>query len=446
MAAPLPPGPSNRELFPQITTIQADPLAFLSALADRFGEIASFHVFKLPVIVISGPEGVRHVLLEHHKRYSKDTIQYNALSDITGKGLLTNDGEDWFKQRRLAQPAFTRQRMQTLDKIVVPAAQDMLDRWEQSSARHDALDIDSEMMQVTLEIVGKALFSVDLRGEARELTSAVLTTLDHIVYRARNMITPPAFLPTPRNRRFRSALATLDHAVYTIIAARKKRAEPGDDLLGMFLNARDEESGQTMSERQIRDELMTMLIAGHETVASALTWTWQLLALHPEMYDRMIAEVNSVLAGCPPASSDLANLPYTAAVFAEALRLYPPAWLITRKALVADEILGFRIPAGSLIILSPYVIQRRAENWLEPQEFQPERFLGSNEVNRFAYIPFGAGPRLCIGSHFAQVEAQLILACAAQQVRLEMTAPPPAMDALVTLRPRGGLHMRRLRV
>jgi cytochrome P450 len=445
MLAPLPPGPSNRELLSQINRIQSDPLAFLSALADRFGGIASFHVFRLPVIVVSDPEGVRHVLQEQHRHYSKDTIQYNALADITGKGLLTNDGEDWLRQRRLAQPAFARPRLQSLDTIVVPAAQAMLGRWERSADR-SSIDIDREMMQITLEIVGKALVSVDLRAEAHDLTAAVLTTLDHIVYRARNMLVPPAFLPTPRNMRFKRAMAALDRAVYAMIAARKQSAQTGGDLLGMFLRAQDEETGHSMSDRQIRDELMTMLIAGHETVASALTWTWMLLALHPLARKRLTAEVAAVLKGHPPVSADLPNLPYTAAVFSEALRLYPPAWLITRKALVEDEVLGCRIPRGALVILSPYVIQRREQEWPAPQEFRPERFLNGTEISRIAYIPFGAGPRLCIGSQFAQIEAQLLLACIAQHTQLELTGPPPGVDALVTLRPHGGMPMRPLRV
>jgi cytochrome P450 len=403
----------------------------------RYGGMASFHVFTLPVIAISDPLGVRHVLQDQHRRYSKNTIQYNALADITGKGLLTNDGESWLRQRRLAQPAFARPRLTALDAIAVTAARAMLARWEGHGA--EPLDIDREMMQVTLEIVGQALFSVNLRAEAHELTAAVLTTLDHIVYRARTLLAPPAFLPTPRNRRFRRALAVLDRAVYAMIAARKHSGRPGDDLLGMFLQAQEGQSG--MSERQVRDELMTMLVAGHETVASALTWTWMLLAQHPAAYQRMRAEIGAVLAGRPPTTADLASLPYTAAVCSEALRLYPPAWLITRKALEEDEVLGWRVPAGALVVISPSVVQRRTQDWPDPLDFHPERFLGPDEINRFAYIPFGAGPRLCIGSQFAQIEGQLLLASITQRAALELAGPPPAVDALVTLRPRGGMPM-----
>ena len=433
-----PPGPSDRELVAKIGSIQNDPLRFLGELSDKFGSVACFHVFTLPVIVLSGPEGIKHVLQDNYKQYSKNTIQYNALKSITGKGLLTNDSEDWLRQRRLAQPAFARPRMLALDEIVSPAVKTMLDRWAQS----ECLDVDQEMMQVTIEIVGKALFSIDLSGESIALTGAVLTTLDHIVYRARNMVTPPAFLPTPRNLSFQRALAVLDRAIYHMIAERRRSGDLCNDLLGMLLKAQDEETGQPMSDRQVRDEAMTMLIAGHETVASALTWTWLLLAQNPAVRGRFYAEIRTVLAGRPPCSADLPALPYTAAVFSEALRLYPPAWLITRTAAAEDSVEGYRIPRGALIVISPYVIQRNETYWQDAQAFQPERFLGPNPPNRYAYIPYGAGPRACIGSQFAQIEAQLILATAAQRYCLDLEGSTPAVDALVTLRPHGGMRMR----
>jgi cytochrome P450 len=441
------PGPSDRELLTKIGAIQNDPLSFLVDLAQQYGGVASFHVFRLPVIVLSSAEGVKHVLQDQNASYSKNTIQYNALKSITGKGLLTNDGEDWLRQRRLAQPAFARPRVLALDQIVVPAVQAMLERWAPSLRAQTALDIDREMMQLTLEIVGKALFSIDLSGEAHALTGAVLTTLDHIVYRARNMVTHPAFLPTPRNLRFHRALATLDRAVYNMIAQRQQASDPGSDLLGMLLAARDPETGQAMSNHQVRDELMTMLVAGHETVASALTWTWLLLAQNPAARAQMDAEIEQVLQNRPPSAADLAALPYTAAVFSEALRLYPPAWLITRQALAEDSVEGWRIPKGALVILSPYTVHRQANTWPDSEAFKPERFLekeppGAPGLKRFAYIPFGAGPRICIGNQFAQVEGQLILATVAQRCHLELTAPQPRTDALVTLRPHGGLPMR----
>ncbi|MRR29883.1 cytochrome P450, partial [bacterium] len=291
-------------------------------------------------------------------------------------------------------------------------------------------------------------FSIDLSGAAYELTGAVLTTLDHIVHRARNPFYPPNWVPTPRNLRFQAALKRLDREVYRLMQDRQQMDDPGDDMLGMLLRARDED-GQPMAPAQVRDEIITLLIAGHETVASALTWTWYLLAQQPDVRQKLEAEIQSVLGGRVPVSADLASLPYTAAVFEEALRLYPPAWLITRTAIEADQICGFDIPAGSLIILSPYVIHRQEAYWPDPEMFRPERFLADagKDRPRYAYIPFGGGPRLCIGSGFAAVEAQLMIAMTAQRFQLELLPNHPVqVDALVTLRPHGGLPMRLVRV
>ena len=441
MANPNAPGPTNREMLGQIRSIQTDPLTFLSRLSNRYGPVACFHVFTTPVFVLSHPEAVKHVLQDEHRRYSKDTIQYNSLASITGRGLLTNDGASWLRQRRLAQPAFSRPRMQSLDLIVVPATQRMLARWEAHARSGEILDIDAEMMRLTLEIVGKALFSIDLSEEAGQLTHAVMTTLDHIVYRVRNVVVFPELIPVPRNLRFRRALKLLDSTVQALIELRRQTGQMGDDLLGMFLQACDEETGQPMSDRQIRDEVMTMLIAGHETVASALTWAWLLLDRHPQERVRLQAEVQSVLSGRLPISADLSALVRTARVFSEALRLYPPAWVISRKAIEPDQILGYDIPQGALVIISPFVVHRQPEFWPDPEAFQPERFA-QDPSHRFAYIPFGGGPRLCIGNQFAQVEAQLILAQVLQRYHLELVGDPPAVDALVTMRPHGGLSMR----
>jgi len=384
------------------------------------------------------------VLQDQHRRYSKNTVQYNALSAITGKGLLTSDGPLWLRQRRLAQPAFARSRLMDLDRIIVPAAQAMLERWQEFARKEIPVDVDAEMMRLTLEIVGKALFSIDLSREAGKLTGAVLTVLDHIVYRARNMIVPPDFVPTPRNLRFGSALRVLDETVYRLIQDRRRSDQPGDDLLGMLLKARDDETGEPMSGRQVRDEILTMLIAGHETVASALTWTWYLLSCHPQARDKMRSEVAGHLGSRLPDSTDLAALPYTAQVFSEALRLYPPAWVITRRAVEEDELMGYPVPAGALMIISPYVVHRHPDFWQAPELFSPERFEPEREGkrHRFAYIPFGGGPRLCIGSGFAAVEAHLIMAMITQQFWLELAPKTQVqVDALVTLRPKEGLPM-----
>ena len=443
-AGHLPPGPTPRELLPRITKIQKDALGFLLELSGKYGDLSYFAAGSQPVYILSHPDGVRHILQDQNRRYTKNTIQYNSLSTITGRGLLTSDGPFWLRQRRLIQPAFSRQRLLALDQIVVPATRDMLGRWREAAGQGRSVDVDGEMMRLTLEVVGKALFSIDLRRDAGRLTGAVLTALDHIVYRARNVIVPPGWVPTPRNVRFRKALQFLDQAVYTMISERRCSGLLGDDLLGMLLQARDEQTGQPMEDSQVRDEIMTMLIAGHETVASALTWTWYLLAQNPFEQQRLCVEVSRVLGGREPCAGDLPALQYTGQIFSEALRLYPPAWVISRRAAEEDELLGYPVPVGSLIIISPYVVHRREDFWELAVEFRPARFDPQQDAqrHRFAYIPFGGGPRLCVGSNFAAVEAQLILAMVAQKCRLELLPGTRVqVDALVTLRPQHGMPM-----
>jgi len=436
---------SGKDLLPHLSTIRKDTPGFLLECSRRYGDLVEFAVGGTRVFFINHPDLIRRVLQDNHHNYSKDTIQYNTLATITGRGLLTSDGEEWLRHRRMEQPAFSRSRLAALDQVIAPALEAMLVRWGQQP--EDAVvDIDREMMAVTLEIVGQALFSIDLRTDAPRLTQAVLTALDHVIYRAQNPFAPPDWLPIPQNLSFRKALRQLDRAVYEIVESRRRSGEKRDDLLGMLMDARDAESGGSrLTDQQIRDEIITLLIAGHETVASALTWSWYLLAQHPEVWEEMREEVSRLPDDRLPCYPDLERLPFTAAVFSEALRLYPPAWLITRKALGEDELNGYKIPAGALIVISPYVIHRHPQYWEDAEEFLPQRFTGGRErsIPRFAYIPFGGGPRLCIGNNFAMIEGVLILAGITQRYRLKLAVEGAVQaDPLVTLRPHHGLPMR----
>lgn len=441
---PRAPGPQPLELLRSIPAIQKNPLAYLLHCAGTYGEITQFEVGRTQVFFVNHPDLIRRVLQDNHRSYTKDTLQYNQLATITGKGLLTNDGKPWLTQRRLIQPAFHRQRLESLAGDIVQDTQALIDSWQPGQI----VDIDAAMLELTLGIVGKALFSIDLKSQAHALSEAVLTALEHIVYKASHFLAPPDAIPTPRNLRFKSALRQLDRLVFTMIAERraileKSPAAAPDDLLTMLLVARDEASGKGMSDRQVRDEVLTLLIAGHETVASALTWTWVLLAKHPDYRLVLQKELDSFLAGRLPAASDLPELSYTRQVFEETLRLYPPAWLITRTAVAADELGGYPIPASSLIIISPYTIHRKAEFWQEPESFDPTRFQAEHGgAPRYAYIPFGGGPRLCIGDRFAMLEAQLILATINQQWELDLLSTDPVdVLPLVTLRPSRKLEM-----
>ena len=438
----------GKDMLPHLRRIQQDTLGFLMQTVQARGDLVHFSLGSIHAYLVNHPDDIKHILQDNAKNYTKNTIQYNALATITGRGLLTNDGDSWLRNRRLAQPAFARPRLMQLDAVVVPACQRMLDRWESTAAAGDEVDVDREMMRLTLEVVGKALFGIDLSSEAGALTEAVITCLDHIVYQARYMVTPPAWVPTPRNLRFKRALRRLDEAVAGLVRQRSESGQAGDDLLGMLLSAHDEISGEGLTPAEIRDEVITLLIAGHETVASALTWTWHLLAHNAIEREELEQEVDTVLAGRAPSSADLAVLPHTAAVFSEGLRLYPPAWLITRRSIQGDRLPGGEILPNALVIISPYVVHRHAEYWPQAEAFQPGRFSGEAAASqhRFAYIPFGGGPRLCIGNHFALIEGQLILACVAQRFRLEDAGHSAVVvDPLVTLRPKHGLPMRLVR-
>jgi cytochrome P450 len=439
--APTAPGPTGLQMLRQLGAIQRNPLEFLLHCARAYGDLVQFPVGQLPVYFLNHPDAIKHVLQDNHRNYTKNTVQFNTLALVTGQGLLTSDGDVWLRQRRLMQPAFHRQRVAGFGREMTAAAERMLARWE-ALPPGTALDVDAEMMTVTLEVVGRTLFSADLSREAGSLVPAVLTALDYIVHRAQTPLAFPLNLPTPRNRRFQAALKTLDAVVYALITERRRTGQARDDVLALLLEARDE--GQGMTDQQLRDEIITLIIAGHETVASALTWTWHLLAQHPECEERLWLEVVSTLAGRLPAVDDLPNLAYTRMLFDEALRLYPPAWLITRRSLAPDRVMGQALPANALVIISPYVIHRHPGFWPDAERFDPLRFAPERQrdLPRFAYLPFGGGPRQCIGNTFALVEGALILAAVVQRFRLR---PPPAqsvhVEPLVTLRPKGGLPM-----
>jgi len=441
-------------MLPAIGRMRRDTMAWLKEQSDTYGPVVRFPIPRLDVLLVNDPDGVQRVLQANHRNYSKRTIQYDTLALLTGRGLLTNDGDSWMRQRRLAQPAFNAQQLAAVGGHVASAVGALRESWDALPSGAE-VDVDAAMMRATLEVVGRSLFTTDFAGDADRIVPAVLAALDIVVQRASSLVRLPLSVPTPSNLRMRRAIATLDGAVEPLVQARRTRAAAGaggpagygDDLLGAYLSAGSPDSGLApLTDREIRDEVVTLIVAGHETVASSLTWTWHLLGEHPEVAARMRDEVDAVLAGGrAPAYDDLRMLPYTGQVVEESLRLYPPAWLITRRALGDDVIAGHRIRAGGLVILSPWVTQHDARWWDEPERFDPDRWSPERrgDAPRFAYFPFGAGPRLCIGRDFALVESVLLLASLAARYEL---APVPGHEVhaepLVTIRPKGGLPMR----
>jgi cytochrome P450 len=439
-----PPGPPWSTAARNTFNFLRHALDFLLEVRERYGDTVSVPTLVGSLTLLFHPDGVRHVLQENHRNYNKDVPDYHVLRLVLGRGLLTNDGESWLRQRRLIQPAFHRERVAAFGTLMTDTTLTWTEAWETSSLveTNKPLDLTQEMSSLTLNIVGKALFGTDLSAETERVGRA-LTAVNHLLASA--FYLPWVLsLPTPQRHRLYTARRELDTVVEQIIRERRGRSAQHDDLLEMLLEARDEETGEGMTDHQVRDEVLTLLLAGHETTANTLSWTFFLLAQHPRVEARLQEEYQHVLNGRPPLIEDLPRLPYTRMVIEEALRLYPPAWGLGRRALGNDEIGGYCIPKGAYVLLFPYVTHRHPAFWERPDTFDPERFSSQQAAGRprFAYFPFGGGPRLCIGNQFALSEAQLILATILSRYQLRLL--PGAVvtpEPLVTLRPGGDLLM-----
>ncbi len=438
------PGPPAHPLLGNLREARRDPLAFYPAARRDYGDIVRFRSLgPLRWYLFSHPDDIDYVLRRNARNYHKG-IFAASIVPLVGEGLLTSEGEVWRRQRRLEQPAFHRQRLAALAADMTAAAVATAEGWGEPARVGRPLDVAAEMSRLTLQIVGRALLGTDTSGAAATVAGALPATLEYTMYRAESVFPLPLRLPTPRNRRFLRARAALDRLVYGIIAERRRTGADGDDLLSMLLAARDAETGEAMTDRQLRDEVLTILLAGHETTAVALSWTWFLLSQHPEAEATLHAELARVLGGRAPTAADVPRLPYTRQVIEEAMRLYPPVWATGRQALGDDEVRGYRLPAGSPVVLSPWVTHRHPDFWERPDAFEPERFAPGRAAGRphLAYFPFGGGQRQCIGNGFALLEAQLIVATLAQRYRLRpVPGHPIEPEPTVTLRPRHGLPM-----
>ncbi len=423
-----------------LPAVRRDPIGVFLDAARRFGDVAHFKIGARHGYLITNPRDVRHVLQDNARNYHKSPL-YEKLRISIGNGLLTSEDDFWLRQRRIAQPAFSRQRMSGLAAVMSGAAREAVQRWEASRIAAP-VDIADEMMRITRTVVLRALLGADLGPFADRVDDAWKVMNEHIgeSFWSWGMTD---HLPTPRQRRFQRARAVLQAAVDHLIADRRRNPSDRGDLLSMLMTARDEETGETMTDRQLRVEVTTFLLAGQETTSLVLTWTWFLLSEHPQARMRLDAELDA-LGGRPPELADLPNLPYTRMVIDEAMRLYPPAWGFSRQALGDDELGGYHLPRGWLAFVIPFVLHRLPAFWDDPDRFDPERFSPERASARpkFVYIPFGAGPRQCIGNHFALLEAQLVVATLAQRFRLRLV-PGHRVEPwpLITLRPRHGMPM-----
>jgi cytochrome P450 len=427
---------------------QRDPLGFLTALVHEYGDIVQFRLLHLPVVVINHPNFVRQVLLENFNNYDKDVFMFSLLRPAMGDGLITSvGGESWLRQRRLMQPAFHRRRIANLGKLMTDLTLERLQYWEARVTQGQSIDMTEEMRHLTLQIVSKSLFSIDISDQSSVFGNA-FAEANHLLAAFARFPFPPLNFPTPSHLRLWGAIRRMDKIAFGIIQQRRQINEDLGDLLSLLVAAKDEETGEGMSDQQLRDEVMSFLIAGHETSTDALSWVWYLLSQYPDVEHRLHSELDSVLAGRVPTTDDLPLLPYTRMVVDESIRLYPPVWQLMRRAREEDVIDGYRIPAGMTLFWSQYLLHRHPAFWSDPERFDPDRFLDEHVAkrDRFAYAPFGGGPRICLGSNFAMTEMLLILATIAQKYRLVLD-PPQHLEpvASMALRPKNGVSVRLVR-
>lgn len=432
-----PPGPSGLSKIRVSLDFYRDPLGLLRRMAETYGDVVYLGLPGMRMYMLNDPCDIETVLRHRHESFKKDRF-LQASRRLFGDGLLTSEGELWRRQRKLAQPAFQLQRIQSYAEAMTAATGRMLDRWRVGQQR----DVHADLMRLTLDIVGQTLFGTDMDRFGEEIASSFLTLVDFFASPASISETWQR-IPTPGNLRYRRAVGHLEKIIAELIAARRAHPTGGNDLLSRLMAATDE-AGVGMSDRQLRDEAITFVLAGHETTALALTFSFLLLGQQPQVEHRLADEVASVLGGREPTATDVANLEYATWVVKESMRLYPPAWTIGREALCEVEIGGYTIPKKSQILLSQWVVHRDKRFFADPLEFRPERWgePQTQSLPRCAYFPFGDGPRICIGNQFAMMEAVLILATIVARHRLELV-PNQKIDLVpsITLRPKHGVRV-----
>jgi len=420
-----------------------DRLAMLTDAFDEYGDVVKFAMGPKTLYFFNHPDHAKHVLADNALNYHKGLGLAEARRLMLGDGLLTSEDEVWKHQRRIIQPAFRRDRLAGFASVVTDAGHDLVGRL--GARVGETVDVSEEMTRLTMSVLGKSLLAADL-SPLRMLGPSFEVAQDRAMFEMVSLGALPLWLPVPRNLRFKRARGQLEDAVEVLVAGRAHSGGgDGSDLLSMLANAYSNEPDARKRWSVMRDELITILLAGHETTASTLSWTWYLLSTHPEAEAAMHAEAVEVLGDRTPDHEDLARLPYTTMVIQETMRLYPPVWGLTRKSVAADVVGGYRVPAHADVMISPYTLHRHPGFWPEPNEFRPQRFATSATPveNRYAYIPFGAGPRVCVGSHLGMMEATLIAAMVAREFRFELPAGArPKPEAMLSLRVRGGLPVK----
>ncbi len=435
----LPPSIKPNFIGGHFVKFRRRPIDFLTELA-KLGDITHFKLFNVPAYFLNHPDLIRDVLITNNAKFEKGRALKRA-KGLLGEGLLTSEGEKHLKQRRMIQPAFHRRRIAEYAKSMVEYATKMRDEWQDGEVR----DIDKEMMKLTLQIVGKTLFSANVDDKTDEVSRAMTSLIEMFNFLVVPFSEILEKLPIPHAKRYKTARETLDRVIYQIINERRKEGIDKGDLLSMLLMAQDEEDGEAMSDEQVRDEALTLFLAGHETTANAMTWTFYLLSQNPEKAAKLHTELDEILNGKTPSMEDVPELKYTESVFAESMRLFPPAWAIGRLSTAEHEFGEYEIPKDALVILSPYITQRDERFWEDPNQFIPERWEKQSlkeAGNKLIYFPFSKGVRSCIGESFAWMEGILLVATLADKWKLTlMPEQKIGLNPLMTLRPKFGMKM-----
>lgn len=422
------PGPKGEPILGNARRFQRDIMQALLDGRREYGDVVRFDGIGplFPVYLVAHPDGVKHVLQDNHRNYPKTPFVSDRWRALVGEGLICSDGEFWRRQRRLCQPAFHRNLVTRFGQLMTDTAGAMLDRWDRVAAAEGEVNLTEDMTHLALAVLGQALFGANWQRDADVMAHAVEVAIGEAYRKFGQIVGVPESVPTPANRRFKAARERLDEIIYGVIAQRQQDPGPHpDDLLEALMTAVDEGTG--MSVDQVRNEIMTFMFGGHETVAAGLTWSMYLLSRHPVVARRLANEVDAVLGGRVPTVDDLAAMPYTEQVVRECLRLYPPVWLISRTPDEDDVVMGYRIPKGSMVLLSSFVTHRHPDFWPNPEGFDPDRWAGATESSRhrFAWWPFSGGPRKCIGDYFGLLEMQLVIAMIAQRFTVRLAPGHP---------------------